>query len=549
MPNLWIAMSHPRPSPAVAVLFLALAPAAAALAQTAPDPGALLEQQRQASQPAPPALPAAPAAEAFAGFTSVSGLEPAEEAVLREVEARYRGQAVPARRVLELAARELERRGVTVVLQADARGAVRAVKPVLAAVEVTDERKRPRADLRAMLVRGLQLPGPLDRARLERNATLLNETPGVRAAYRMQPGEQPGQTRLGATLEDGALLSGYVSLDTAGNRQIGRLQATGGLYVDNPLGLGERFSVNALASEHGRYLQGAADFLLHPSGLRGGFGYSSFRYDYSQGAVPFDGEASAATLQASLPLARSEWARTTVTLALDHKRNSGRANRRSLSEWEVDTLSLGLQGQHALPAAVSASYGLNLVQGDASQRNAAAALRDEPFLQQSGAFTKLAFQGRLVRALGQGGLSVALAGAGQVASKNLPGAEKFLIGGAGFMRGREPQLVGGDHAVHAELRLDQEVGASFRVGAFAEAAWLKANATRITAAAYQANTADLVRVADAGLRLSWAAGNGQAELTVARPLDGTPRFMNGAPIEAHTGGSRWVAYARAVYRF
>lgn len=550
----WFRFGSMKPSLALA----ALATAPQALAQTPPDPGVLLEQQRRAAPPAPVA-PRLPAAEtAFSGFTSVSGLEPAEERLLRELAARYVGQAVSAQRVLDLAARELERRGITVVLQADAQGRVLAVKPVLAALDVKDTRRRPRADLRALLAHRVPVPAPLDRRQIERNATLLNETPGVNASYQLQPGEQPGQTRLLATLEDGSPMDAYVSLDNAGNQQIGRMQLTAGLGLNNPLGLGERLSLNTLRAEHGQYLQLASDVLLHPSGLRGGLNVSRFRYAYSASstaaaAVPYDGQASAMGLQALLPLDRSEWSRHNLTLTLDRKRNAGRANGQATSDWAVDTLSLGLQGQRALPAATSASYGATAVLGRATQRDALAAQRDEPFLSQSGRFEKIALQASLTRALAADGTTLGLAAASQVASKNLPGGERFQLGGAGVMRGRAPQLVGGDHALHIELRLDRPVGLGGRLGAFVESAWLKANARRVTAAAYQANTADEVSITDAGLRASYAAGQGLIELTLARPLLGTPRFMNGSPMDptdARAGAaSRWVGHFRGSLRF
>lgn len=539
-----------------------IAPAAvfnggAAFAQTPPDAGALLEQQRRAAPSAPAAASPALSAGPFAGFGAVSGLTPEEERVLREVEARYKGQAVSAQRVLDLVTRQLEGRGITVVLQADAQGRVLAVKPVLVGIEVKDARAQPKADLRAMLSHEVRLPGPLDRRQIERNATLLNETPGINASYQLAPGAQGGQTRLLASVQDGAAMDGYASLDNAGNRQIGRQQLTAGLGLNNSGGWGERIALNGLRSEHGRYLQASVDTLLHASGLRGGVNASSFRYAYSVSsagaAVPYDGEASAAGAQLLLPLDRSEWSRNNLTLAREHKRNAGRANGASTSDWVVDTLSLGLQGQRALPAGTSASYSLGAVFGQAAQRDAQAAQRDEPFLAQSGRFRKAAAQASLSRALTDAGTTLALALTAQTANKNLPGSEKLQLGGAGLMRGREPQLVGGDRAVHAELRLDHPVGLGGRVGGFVERAWLQANVNRVSAPAYQANTADEVTASDAGLRLSYAASSTVVELTLARALRGVPRFMNGSPIDAKDSGSQpnshWSAHLRASVRF
>lgn len=530
-----------------------LAASSLVVAQTPPDAGVLLDQQRRAAPQAPVAPTAAAPAKAFEGFAAVTGLQPDEHQLLREVEARYKGHTVSAQQVLDLVTRELERRGTTVVLQADAQGRVTAVRPMLSAIEVKDTRAHPRADLRGVLAYGVAIPAPMDRRQVERNATLLNETPGVEASYRMLPGEQPGQTRLLATLQDGRALDAFVSLDNNGNLQVGREQATVGLGLNNRLGWGERLAFNVLKAENGEYLQAAVDVLLHPSGLRGGLNVSRYRYAYFAGneaLLPYDGEASASGAQALLPLDRSEWSRHNLLLALDAKRNAGRANGQPTSDWAVDALSLGLQGQRAMSQGLTAGYSGTLVLGRATQRDAQVAVRDEPFFGQSGDFGKITFQASLTRRLGDSGLTLGVASAGQVASKNLPGSEKFQLGGASALRARAPQLVSGDHALHLEVRLDQPVGQAARVGGFVEAAWLKANTNRVTAAAYQANTADRVHAADAGVRASYDVGNAVFELTLAHPVQGTPRFMNGTPIQAQPAdGSRWVGHVRGTVRF
>lgn len=533
-----------------AAFLIALAGSSQLWAQSAPDPGVLLEEQRRSTPPPvrPRATPSLVAP--FQGFSAVSGLEPQEAELLRRIETRYLGQSVTPRQVLDQVALELERQGVTVVLETDSERRVQAVKPTLSAVDINDKRDRRRFDPRELLSYRLTIPARLNRLALERNATLLNETPGVVANYQMLPGEQPGQTRLLATIESGQPFDVLVLLDNAGNKFVGRSQLTVAAGLNDRFGRGERLALYALKAEEGEYLQGIAEALLHPSGLRGGVNVSRFTYSYratsGELVLPFSGDARSRGVQLSLPLTRSEWERSNVSLSWDQKRNAGRVNAQPLSDWAVDTLTVGFQRERSVSGGLTLSYAGYAVWGNASQRDEQIAARDEPFLDQSGGFGKFNLQAALTHVLNDDNLTVGLALVGQLASKNLPSSEKLQIGGPSLMRARSPQLVGGDQAIHVEFRVDRPVGQLFRAGAFWEQAWLKANVDRVTTAAYQANTADNVSLADAGLRVVATPGATSIELTVAYPVLGTARFMNGSPIESRSG---WVSYLRGSYRF
>jgi hemolysin activation/secretion protein len=109
---------------------------------------------------------------------------------------------------------------------------------------------------------------PLNIQAIERASLLLNETPGVIVASQFQPGDGPGETALKMELTDGPLVQGKAEANNYGSRSTGQNQGIVALNLNNPLGIGDQASVNAIYSLGSQYIQGAYSLPVGRDGWR-----------------------------------------------------------------------------------------------------------------------------------------------------------------------------------------------------------------------------------------------------------------------------------------
>lgn len=159
------------------------------------------------------------------------------------------------------------------------------------------------------LERGIETGKALNRQKSERTLLLLRDLAGVGAInYSLVEGNQVGETNLVASLEGAPLLSGNLSLDNYGNKSTGRARTRLNLYLNNPFGRGERFTLQGMSSFDGLdYGFVGLDLPVGYHGLSFNTSFSHTQYELGDAFEKLDADGYSDTFSAGLryPLLRS----------------------------------------------------------------------------------------------------------------------------------------------------------------------------------------------------------------------------------------------------
>ncbi|MFS9421734.1 ShlB/FhaC/HecB family hemolysin secretion/activation protein [Citrobacter sp. C411] len=281
------------------------------------------------------------------------------------------------------------------------------------------------------------------RAQLEREALLLSELPGVSARISLMPGDAPGTSAPVVDIQPGSRISGYAGLDNQGDKTTGRSRAVAGLQVNNPLGLGDRLSLDLMdAWEKSDLFSGSLGYSLPAGGYgtRVGGGYSHLNYRYILLQNSFSGYSDNWGLYVTHPYVRSAAARADIRLdggqqfLTDKYPSVISGNADSRARKVVNTLSPSLTGSAAfIPGGVS-GFSLRGTLGDVDYRNNLARLMS--FSNESGtagSFMRLNWAVNHEQTL-WGPVSVYGSLSGQLADHNLDSSQKLLLGGPAGVR-------------------------------------------------------------------------------------------------------------------
>lgn len=336
-------------------------------------------------------------------------------------------------------------------------------------VNVTPGAPISQAKVQAVADAYLQSGQPISDNRVEKPLLLLRDVPRVEAKSVIEPGSTVGSANI--TVEVGTdtttpVVGGRVELDNYGTHATGRVRLTGELNVNNPNGLGDALSLRAfIANEHGNAF-GRASYTL-PVGIHGTrVGASLARLNYVLGeefaALEPKGTANVASLNASHPFMRSKNANLLAQLVLERKKlkdeivllgstetSSLRAATASLNgDWRDSQVSNN-------QASLAVSHGKMTYDDPLRQ-----ALDQSPAvgLHSAGTYTKTVLTARRMHQLGNG-LQALMSLQAQAASKNLPGAEKFALGGSGSVRAFPIGEVIGDSGYAVTLEMQYAIAA------------------------------------------------------------------------------------------
>jgi hemolysin activation/secretion protein len=470
--------------------------AGATSAQTVPNAGVLLNQHKQGAPKNDDSLVSASSDQqvVFKGF-SYEGLTPEQMAQANAITAEYLNKEVFAGQLIKHLEFQLERlHGVSVVFQEMPDGTLKAIRPILGAIHIDNQSSLKETVLRHTLQRGVELGKTLNRSALEARSMLTNEIPGVVNQYRMAPGAALGSTDLHVTTTDGKRSDGYVGLDNNGTSAVGIWELLGGISGNNLLGIGDRITLNGLKSQNGQYVGISADAPVGMNDWRMGFNASTYRYAYhtnwlgkgSEMESKYAGKAKDLGVNATYALARSEFERTNLSLAYNHKvsRSNGDSRAKGTDtsyfeewHWVIDAVTLGFNGLHAMSDRAMGSYNLSMSAGHAKQKIESKALADGDGAKHQGDYAKINLQGSYTRPFQvlDGNYIFTTNAAAQLSHKNLPNSEKMYVGGQNMMKAWSPQTTGGDNALWLEVKAEKHLTDKLKVGVFAEIAYVAIN--------------------------------------------------------------------------
>lgn len=349
-----------------------------------------------------------------------------------------------------------------------------------------------------------QLTGaPLNADKLDRVLLLLDDMPGVTVSGSLHKGQGVNETVLVIKAADEPLFSGEVGIDNAGSRATGEVRITSNVYLNSPLGLGDRVVANLLHARGNDYGRLAYSIPIGHDGWRVGASGSYLSYEMVAddfNGLDAKGTSSALGLDATYPLIRSRQQNLYLGLSYTHKRFDNEANHAITTRYGIDTVSVSLNGNlfDKLGGGSANAAGVTLTQGKVDLGS----LDISEDARLDGGFTKLNYYLSRQQAITNTVYALA-ALAGQAARENLDSAEKFYLGGAYGVRAYPANEGGGAEGQLINLELRWRLPQNFVLVGFYDWGHVRVNPDNY--ANTNPNSYDLK---GAGLALAWQADFG-----------------------------------------
>ena len=359
---------------------------------------------------------------------------------------------------------------------------------------------------------------------MDRALLLLDDMPGISTAGSLAPGEQANEVDLVLKIEDEKLVNGQVGVDNASARSTGSARLTADLYINSPLRLGDQAVVNLMHTEGSDYARLAYTVPLGAAGWRVGANASHLRYrlvDDALAALDASGTSTTSGVEATYPLIRARLKNLYLALNYDNKRFDNRAAATTITDYKIDTFTVGLNGnvldQYAGGGSTSAS--LALVHGKVDLDGSPNARADALTTRTGGSFTKLRYAASRQQVLTEA-LALYAAFSGQTAGKNLDSAEKFYLGGAYGVRAYPSNEGGGSEGQLFNLELRARLPNNVNVTGFYDWGHVKVNHDNAFPGAPALGSYSLK---GAGLSVGWLASFGlNLKATWARRIGDNP---------------------------
>ncbi|MDP1026490.1 ShlB/FhaC/HecB family hemolysin secretion/activation protein [Sphingomonas sp. KR1UV-12] len=557
--------------------------AASAAAQSVPNAGSLLNEQRSTAttpRPVPEAAPviavpetrtAVPAGEVSVTiraitFSGDTALADSEALVERTREAIGRTLDHPGLQALaDGVTRYLRARGYALAYaylprQDVTEGSVTIaiVGGRLAGADAVTVVGRTRIDqhrLTAPIVRATRRDAPLRTAELERAMLLVNDLPGITARATLEPGSRTGTSRLVLQAEEAPLIGSELSIDNYGSPSTGMLRTGAGLRLNDPLRIGDEAALGARFTSGSTLVNGLYALPLSASGLRLTLGgnYLDYRVDQPRfRSLSLAGSATAASAQLGYPVVRSRAGNLYATAGYEHLALKDRARGIGISNRRIDAVTLGLTGDgfDSFGRGGLSEAAVTLTVGGADlSRNRDQLLVDRLTARVDGTYLKAT--GRLSRTqtLDAADRWTLFAGlSGQMANRNLDSSQKFLSGGPSGVRAYSVGEGIGDEGVLGTLELRRLIPApplkaTLQLLAFVDGARLWLNDQPWQGAARD-NDRGLYA---AGIGLNAAGEHWSIHTAVARRIGGDVR--QDTLLVGPTDTSDWRGWFQAAVRF
>lgn len=511
---------------AAAAALLVAAPAL--LAQTAPDAGQLLRDANRAPAaplpPAPPEPPKPPPATAPAAGPRVqvsafklSGITLLPESEVQARLAAYVGQPAAMgdlRRAADAVAELYRERGYLVrayLPEQELRDGVVAIAVLegrLGAVRVEQAppgRRIGEAQVRSTMTARQQLGEPVRADDIQRAIGLLNALPGISASSLLEPGEQPGESRLVVAVKDEALVTGQVQLDNAGSKASGEWRASGGVAFNSPTGRGDQAQLYASKSSGSNYVSAAYSLPLGHDGLRGTVNASRLSYGYTLSDSRYTGAARVLGASLAYPVLRSAVQNLIVSAGHDRKAFDNAVAGIQLNDKTISVSALSISGDAAdrVFGGGLTQFGLTLSFGRLDLAgNASDLAADQAGPRRQGSYRKTVWAlGRLQRITEADTLQLNLSV--QRASRNLDSAEKFGATGQGGVRAYSSAEPSADNGQLFSVEWRHQVSDDLTLAAYHERARVQRDHTE-GAGTLSPNRFSL---AGSGLGLSWGGAH------------------------------------------
>lgn len=408
---------------------------------------------------------------------------------------------------------------------------------------------------------------PLSMPSLERAIIILNETPGVMVSSQLEPGEKDGEADVRLQLTQPDLVQGRVEANNYGSRTTGANQGVFALNINNPIGIGDSFSINGIASQGSQYIQGAISMPASPDGWRLGLAgtYLNYKnvsnYAYNGGA----GDAWTTGLSAAYPLFRSQGANLNGSVNYDVKSYNNRnfITDSVISAYNINNISAGLSGNIADSFGHGAvnSGSVSLVFGhldilSTSQANYGMYTIPNTTPTMYGVvtpsnFTKLTFSANRTQQLAEDGSTNLYAAInGQLSSANLNTAEQIYLGGPYAVRAYPVAQSGGAQGGIFNLELRHQLHEKLTLTTFFDAGVVQQYKNLYPGWQGLTNANNTYSLMGAGFGVKWDYEGWGIGAMVAWKIGQNPLYsQTGQPVNTDGTATQPRGWVNASYNF
>jgi hemolysin activation/secretion protein len=383
---------------------------------------------------------------------------------------------------------------------------------------------------------------------VERGLLLIYDLPGMTARSTISPGREVGTSTLTLDLAEGPLVSGSVDLDNYGSQFSGRDRLGVSVNINNPSGVGDQIKLRAAHSIDTRNLRVGYQLPLGTSGLKLGVDHTTTDYKLccQFAALNANGEASSTAGYLAYPFIRSRDANLYGILSFAERKFLNTAANVTTGDSRIEMTSLSLSGnaRDSFGGGGITGFSASLALGSLDlDRAAADRAQDAATANTHGSFRKISYalsrqQSIVTDTVLRANLS------GQVASKNLASAEKFVLGGNDGVRAYPTGEAVGDEGWLIGLELAHQWNPSLEAFGFLDHGevlvhhepWPGAVAGSLT-------RKNRYALSGGGLGLKWSRPNNYLfRGTVAFPINDNPgRNLRGEDVDGKTSNLRvWL---------
>jgi len=330
--------------------------------------------------------------------------------------------------------------------------------------------------------RAIPYNSPARIEQIERAVLLMNDLPGINAKASLEPGTTSGSTKIVIYAAEGPVFNGILSGDNHGDRYTGAYRSTGEVSTYDPFGLGDQLNLAFRAADRLTQWRVSYKLPLGATGFTWNVASTGLAYELGKDLADLNvkGWADSIFTGASYPLVRTRNASIQTSMGFEYMMLEDEANGEQISDRELPFGTFSVSGTFfdTFHGGGLTNASITLTGGDVDlSGHMVSKVNDDAGPGTHGNFMRGTYSlARLQRLTRQ--ITLYGAARGQLASGNLDSSQKFILGGPTGIRAYPVGEAPGDegHAITLETRFNlpyMPSWANTQLIGFFDAGWVK----------------------------------------------------------------------------
>ncbi len=367
---------------------------------------------------------------------------------------------------------------------------------------------------------------PVNEHQLERSLLLMNDLPGITAKASLVPGREAGTNGVEITVTEGPLYAGAVWSDNQGSYYTGSWRGNATLSLNDPLHNGDQMTL--LLTESSGLVQGRIGYSipLPFNGIRANLAYTGMRYELGGqlASLQYKGVGNSIDAGLSYPLLRSRTSSITTSFSYCYRALTDSNFDIDISDKQLNNATFSVSGDRydQLFGGGYTTYNLGITTGSLHE-----SIADISLTGTEGTYTRINFGLARMQRLSEQ-LNINISGTTQAAMSNLNSSEKMTLGGPGSVRAYPVGEGAGDEGqlFSTDLRYTlpfSTTWCSFQLGAFYDAGHITLNHDRFIDDVFNATGRNNYWLQGAGIGLNCSfSGSGSLRASWAHVIGDNP---------------------------